>query len=361
MSTAGLSLITGGAGFVGINLAERLLTQGRRVLLLDNLSRPGVDANVRWLLGRHRERIDIQLCDLLDARAVHAAVRRASEVYHLGAQVADSTSLTSPLADGDVNIRGTLHVLEAVRTQPRPPPLVFTSTSKVYGALGDIELVREGTRYLPASATLRQGIDERQPLDLHGPHACSKGAADQYVRDYARSYGLATVVLRTSCVYGPRQMGSEEQGWVAHFMRAALAGEPLTVFGDGCQVRDLLYVEDLLHALQSCMQRAEVLAGQVFNVGGGPANAVSLLELMGLVAERVTALRGPGHRVPVRHAPWRQAEPRYYVSQCARLIEAVGWSPQVRVPEGLERLSVWLTESLPGYGYEPAPSRAVLS
>lgn len=337
MSTGQVALITGGAGFIGTNLALRLLSQGRQVLLFDNLSRPGVERNVREILERHAPRAEVQVADVLDMPAVRAAVGRAQEVYHLAAQVAVTTSLQSPLRDFDVNARGTLNVLEAARLQPVPPPVVYASTNKVYGALTDVRLTRQDRRYTPVDPALRaQGIDESRPLDFHSPYACSKGTADQYVRDYARSFGLPTIVLRLSCIYGPHQQGNADQGWVAHFALQTLRQQPLTIFGDGCQVRDVLFVDDLVDALVTAMQNIGCLAGQVFNVGGGSGNTVSLLELTARLAGHL------GLPAMVRHAPWRQGDQRYYVSNVSKLARATGWSPRVGVDEGLRRLHAWL-------------------
>lgn len=355
MSAGAVALITGGAGFIGTNLADRLAGEGQPVLILDNLSRRGVERNLRWLIRRHGARIEVQVGDVRDADSVRAAVSRAHEVYHLAAQVAVTTSLAAPLRDFDVNARGTLNVLEAVRAQRQPPPLVYTSTNKVYGALADVPLVRQRCRYAPVDAALAaQGIDESRPLDFVSPYGCSKGAADQYVCDYGRSFGLPTVVLRLSCVYGPHQHGSEDQGWVAHFMLAARERRPLTIFGDGCQVRDVLFVEDLVDVLVLTMRRMGRLAGQVFNVGGGPRNAVSLLELAALLAGQL------GWPTAVRHAPWRRGDQRYYVSNASKLGRATGWQARVGLEEGLNRLQGWLGASDPAPEAAAAASQAAL-
>jgi CDP-paratose 2-epimerase len=339
---ARLALITGGAGFIGSNLADRLLSEGRRVLILDNLSRAGADRNLRWLRERHGGRLEVETADVLDARAVLGAVSRAREVYHLAAQVAVTTSLSDPLRDFDVNVRGTLNVLEAARALKEPPSILYTSTNKVYGELADVRLRQADSRYTPADRELAaRGIDESRPLDFASPYGCSKGAADQYVRDYARSFGLPTVVLRMSCIYGPRQLGNEDQGWVAHLLQRMLSRQPLTIFGDGRQVRDVLYVEDLVDALTLTMKSMDRLAGQVFNLGGGPANTLSLLELIRRFCEE------HGLEPRVRHAPWRCGDQRYYVTSCAKLAAATGWLARIRVEEGLERLHSWLGPTLP--------------
>jgi CDP-paratose 2-epimerase len=330
-------LITGGAGFIGVNLAHRLLASGHPVLVLDSLARPGVERNLRWLREVYGEGVQIEVADIRDAEAVRRAVAGAGQVFHFAAQVAVTTSLGDPLDDFDVNARGTLNLLEAIRTQPVPPPLVFTSTNKVYGGLEDIGLRRRNRRYEPVTAAIADhGVNESRPLDFYSPYGCSKGSADQYVHDYARSYGLPAVVFRMSCIYGPHQLGTEDQGWVAHFLIRALAGLPITIYGDGRQVRDLLYVDDLVDALMLAQRHMPTEAGQVFNIGGGPANALSLLEVLDLITELT-------ERPPIATFDgWRLGDQRFYVSDTAKFREATGWRPAVRVRDGIARLTAWL-------------------
>jgi CDP-paratose 2-epimerase len=332
-------LITGGAGFIGCNLAHRVLSLGRPVLLLDNLSRPGVDRNLRWLRETHHG-VKIDVADVRNAPAVRAAAARASEVFHFAAQVAVTTSLDDPVEDFDVNARGTLNVLEALRALPEPPPLVFTSTNKVYGALDDVKLRRHGGRYEPREGALREhGVSEERPLDFHSPYGCSKGTADQYVLDYARSFGLRTAVFRMSCIYGPHQFGTEDQGWVAHFLIRALEHRPIILYGDGMQVRDILFIDDLVDALLLAQRHARERAGCAFNIGGGPEHTISLLELLDLIEEI------HGERPDVSFQGWRTGDQRYYVSDTRRFGAATGWHPRVGVRAGVERLYEWLTES----------------
>ncbi|MDQ2694613.1 MAG: NAD-dependent epimerase/dehydratase family protein [Pseudomonadota bacterium] len=335
-------LITGGAGFVGTNLAARLLDAGRRVLILDNLSRPGVEHNLHWLRQTFADRLQVEVADVRDPHLVREAVAEAGQVYHFAAQVAVTTSLDDPLLDFEINLRGTLNLLEAARRCRRPPSLVFTSTNKVYGALEDLDVRAAASRYQPADPALAaQGIGEGRPLDFHSPYGCSKGAADQYVLDYARSYGLPAVALRMSCIYGPHQFGTEDQGWVAHFLIRALADAPITLYGDGRQVRDLLFIDDLLEALLLAQAHMDRLRGQALNIGGGPSNAVSLLEVLSLI-ESIH-----GRRPAVEFAPWRLGDQRYYVSDCRAFAAATGWSATVPVAEGVARLYHWLRASHP--------------
>ena len=332
-------LITGGAGFVGSNLAHRLLSAGHPVLILDNLSRPGVEQNLAWLKDLHGSRLDVAIADVRDRQDVRSAVNRAHTVFHFAGQVAVTTSLDDPQADFEINAQGTLNVLEAARAQAERPRLVFTSTNKVYGGLENLKLIRRDKRYQPAVESIRaSGIAETRPLDFHSPYGCSKGAADQYVIDYARSFGVPGVVFRMSCIYGPRQFGTEDQGWVAHFLIWAMKGQPITLYGDGMQVRDILFVDDLVDALLLAARDAPRLAGTAFNIGGGPGNVISLMDLL----DRLEVILG--HKPAVNFEDWRTGDQRYYVSDFRRFEEMTGWSPKVAAIDGIERLYRWLED-----------------
>jgi CDP-paratose 2-epimerase len=336
-SGSGPVLITGGCGFVGVNLAHRLASEGRRVRVFDDLSRQGVEDNLHWLCCTHPDLIEVEQADIRDEDAVRGAARDASAIFHFAAQVAVTTSLTEPLRDFEINARGTLNLLEAVRHSPSPPPFIFTSTNKVYGDLEDIALrLREG-RYEPEEEEVRaHGIPESRPLDFHSPYGCSKGAADQYVIDYARTFGLPALVFRMSCIYGPHQKGNEDQGWVAHFLIRALENEAITLYGDGRQVRDLLYVEDLVDAFLLAESRAKELSAQAFNIGGGASNTFSLLEVIDYIAQL------QGERPEVHFGQWRLGDQRYYVSDARRFQSATGWAPRVGVRQGVRLLMEWL-------------------
>ncbi len=329
-------LITGGAGFIGCNLADRLASDGHDVLILDSLARPGVAWNLDWLRRRHPRRVTSVIADIRDALEVAMAAREAAAVFHLAAQVAVTSSLDDPLADFTVNVQGTLHLLEALRRRPIPAPLIFASTNKVYGDLADIALEVIDGRWQPTDAVLRkQGVAETRPLAFHTPYGCSKGAADQYVLDWARSFGVPTAVLRMSCIYGTHQHGTEDQGWVAHFLFRALAGQPVTIFGDGRQVRDVLFVEDAVAAYVAAWRRIDRITGRAFNLGGGPANAISLRDLTGELERRC------GGPVPVEWADWRPGDQRWFVADTARARAALGLAVPLGWREGLARLADW--------------------
>ncbi|HVJ01665.1 MAG TPA: NAD-dependent epimerase/dehydratase family protein [Sphingomonas sp.] len=330
-------LITGGAGFIGSNLADRLASEGHDILIYDALSRAGVERNLRWLEERHPGKIEAMVADIRDEPIVAQAARRAKAVFHLAAQVAVTTSLTDPREDFEINIRGTLNVLDALRGSRTP--VVFASTNKVYGDLADLEFEREGDTYVPLDARVRKyGIGEDRPLDFHTPYGCSKGAADQYVLDYARSFGLPAAVLRMSCIYGRRQMGTEDQGWVAHFLIRALEGKPITLYGDGCQVRDVLDVSNAVEAYVRAWERIDQVAGRAFNLGGGPKNAISLRQLLAHVGDLI------GREVKVDYSEWRAGDQRYFVADARNAEAALGLSPRLPWRDGVAALAHWLAE-----------------
>ena len=330
-------LITGGCGFIGCNLADALATRGDKVVVFDNLSRAGVRENAQWLKLRHGELVSIMTGDIRDAISVIEAVRGARAVLHLAAQVAVTGSLQEPIDDFEINARGTLNVLEAIRIHNPSAPMIFASTNKVYGRLvQDSEIEQVGNRHVPINARLAGGVTEDVPLDFYSPYGCSKGAADQYVRDYARVYGMDTAVLRMSCIYGPRQFGTEDQGWLAHFMLRSILGEQLTIFGDGLQVRDALHVSDAAAAWIAVLENIGSVRGRVFNLGGGPENAISLLELI----DQIALMRGVAPALSFDQ--WRPGDQPWYVSRFDALTSAVGWMPQVPLREGLQSLLGWL-------------------
>jgi CDP-paratose 2-epimerase len=336
-------LIVGGAGFIGSNLADRLAEEGHDVLVFDALSRPGVEQNLLWLTSRHPSRVSARIADLRDEAAVSEAVADADGVFHFAAQVAVTTSFDQPAEDFEINARGTLNLLEALRRGATPRPLIFASTNKVYGELADIALEKRDNAYRPRDPEIaRHGISEDRALDFHTPYGCSKGAADQYVLDYARSFGLPTAVLRMSCIYGPRQLGTEDQGWVAHFLLSALDRRPITIYGDGCQVRDILYVHDAVAAYIAAYRRIGEISGRAFNLGGGPDNAVSLIEVIARVEELV------GRPVKPSFAELRPGDQRYYASDTRRIAEALDLPRPLPWRTGIAWLADWLAERRDG-------------
>ncbi|HEY3779366.1 MAG TPA: NAD-dependent epimerase/dehydratase family protein [Rhizomicrobium sp.] len=332
-------LVTGGAGFLGTNIADALARRGDDVLVLDNLSRLHVRENLAWLMAEHPARIRPAIGDVRDRECVERAVHGARAVIHLAAQVAVTRSIEDPVEDFEINTGATLGVLEAVRRVAPSAPVIFASTNKVYGKLVEFDqLESAGQRYAPRSEAMRAGFDERTPLSLYSPYGCSKGAADQYVIDYARIYGIKSVVFRMSCLYGPHQYGTEDQGWVAHFLLSAIRGEPISIYGDGYQVRDVLFVDDAVRAWLLALDRIDTLAGRAFNLGGGPQNTLSLRELLDHVA------RFEGAAPQVTFDSWRPGDQPWYVSDTRSFAAASGWRAETGVAEGLEILHAWLSE-----------------
>jgi CDP-paratose 2-epimerase len=337
-------VITGGAGFIGCHAAERLHDAGHNVVVVDNLSRRGADANLEFLQSRGLR--DFVKADVRDTATMHDLIARhadADAVLHLAGQVAVTTSVINPRADFEANALGTFNVLEAVRTAAGcRPAVLYSSTNKVYGNLEHLHVVETNGRY--AYADLADGVAEGEPLDFHSPYGCSKGTGDQYVRDYARIYGMKTVVFRQSCVYGTRQFGIEDQGWVAWFCVAVATGRPFTIFGDGKQIRDALWVGDLVDAYERAVERIGAVAGEVFNVGGGPSNTMSLLELVAYLE------RAFGRQLRPAFADWRPGDQRVFVSDVRKAEHLLGWRPRVSVAEGIERLIGWVRENRALFG-----------
>jgi CDP-paratose 2-epimerase len=330
-------LVTGGAGFIGINLAAHYLELGKVVTILDSLARVGSEENLRWLRGCYGDRFQVVRADIRGPSPdLDRAVEEADVVFHLAAQVAVTTSVVDPVEDFAVNARGTLNVLEAVRRLRARPVVVYSSTNKVYGELADLRIVERDGRY--EFADLPHGVPETRSLDFHSPYGCSKGAADQYVIDYSRIYGLETIVFRQSCIFGEHQFGVEDQGWVAWFAIRALQRQPVTIYGDGRQIRDVLYVGDLIAAYDAALEHLDTTRGRAYNIGGGPANTLSLLELIDLLEVQL------GYRLEYTFDDWRPGDQRVFVSDVRRAQAHFGWSPMTSPSTGVGRLSAWLAE-----------------
>jgi CDP-paratose 2-epimerase len=332
--------ITGGAGFIGANVADHHLTGGDDVVIFDNLCRPGTTGNLDWLRRRHGDRLTVVNGDIRDFGAVWAGLwPTADRVYHLAAHVAVTTSVKDPRNDFEVNALGSLNMLEAVRQFAPDAVVIYASTSNVYGRMEDLPIVSEPTRYRYRDHPF--GIAEDHPLDFHSPYGCSKGCGDQYVRDYARTYGLKTVVMRQSCIYGTRQFGGEDQGWMAHFCIAARHGRPITIYGDGKQVRDVLWIDDLVAAYNAAAEHIDVAAGQVYNIGGGPGNTVATWAEFGPLVEALA-----GEPIEVRYADWRPGDQPVYVSDIRKARRDLGWWPRVSLEDGLRRLWRWVDSEI---------------
>jgi CDP-paratose 2-epimerase len=344
-------LIFGGAGFVGSNLAYHLLCRtDANVHVFDNLSRTGVHRNLEWLKRLdhdHDGRLRVTIGDIRDAALVEKAVAQATEIYHFAAQVAVTTSILDPRHDFEVNVAGTFNILDAARRSGNNPFLLFTSTNKVYGDLGlGVPEASELRYFYPGHA----GVPETQPLDFYSPYGCSKGAADQYVRDFGRLYGLPTVVFRMSCIAGPRQFGTEDQGWVAHFLYSALQHKTVMIYGDGRQVRDVLCIHDLIRAFDAVRRNLPTTAGQIYNVGGGMNNSVSLLELMNKI-EQLT-----GRRMEREFQKPRPADQLVYLTDYRKLKRHAGWKPEITVQKTLELLhQFWIENQGFAATHQPAP------
>jgi CDP-paratose 2-epimerase len=330
-------LVIGGAGFIGFHVSKRYIDEGHDVTVMDNLSRNGARANFAALVQgtAHSERgVRFRHADIrvpADVNAVFAEVR-PDFVVHEAAQVAVTTSVTNPRLDFEINAIGTFNVLEALRKHAADAFLVYASTNKVYGGMEDVAVVEEAKRY--RYRDYPEGLDESRTLDFHSPYACSKGAADQYVHDYARIFGLRTAVFRQSCIYGTNQFGVEDQGWIAWFTIARVLGKAVTVYGSGKQVRDILWVDDLVEAYDRAWKRD--CKGQVYNMGGGAENTLSLLELVDILdGLQPTAS-------PLLFGDVRPGDQPVYIANATKARRALDWIPRVRPADGIARLHAWV-------------------
>ncbi len=333
-------LITGGAGFIGSNYAARLIARGEKVTIYDNLSRFGAQYNIAWLSETFgRNLFELIVGDVRDFGMLTEATKDVDVIVHLAGQVAVTTSIIHPREDFEINALGTLNVLEAARQSNRGCVVLYASTNKVYGGMENEPILEEETRY--CYKCLPFGVPESYPLDFHSPYGCSKGAGDQYVRDYYRIYGLKTVVFRQSCIYGPRQFGIEDQGWLAWFLIATILKKPITIYGDGKQVRDVLFVDDLLDLYDSALSQIEIAAGKVYNVGGGPRNTISVWKEFGPLLEDLT-----GRKIQVSWGDRRPGDQNVYISDIRKAFDELGWEPKIKLRTGIERLYNWVLNNL---------------
>lgn len=335
----GFTLITGGAGFIGSNYAARCIQRGEAIKIFDNLSRAGSLRNLKWLEESFgKTSFELIKGDVRDSDSIDKAIKGAGKILHLAAQVAVTTSVTDPQTDFEINAQGTFNVLEATRKTGDYPPLIFASTNKVYGGMENVQVIEKTSRY--DYKDLPFGASENQPLDFHSPYGCSKGSGDQYVRDYHRIYGLPTLVFRQSCIYGTRQFGVEDQGWVAWFIIAAVLGKPITIYGDGKQVRDILFVEDLLDAYDAGFARLPEIGGQIFNIGGGRQNTISVWQEFQPILEKLL-----GKSIPTSRSDWRPGDQPVFISDIRKAQEILKWSPKVSAEKGIDRLFNWVNEN----------------
>ncbi len=328
--------ITGGAGFIGSNYVHRLVQRGENVTVYDNLSRGGAPKNVAWLEKTFgKEAFRLIKGDVRDAALLRESAKEADVIVHLAGQVAVTTSVTNPRDDFEANALGTFNALEAARLSGKNPIFLYASTNKVYGGMEEVEIIEEATRW--RYKDLVNGASESQPLDFHSPYGCSKGTGDQYVRDYARIYDLPTVVFRQSCIYGPRQFGVEDQGWIAWMTIAAVTGKPITIYGDGKQVRDVLQVNDLLNGYDTAIEKIDAARGQVYNMGGGPRNVLAVWAEFGPILEKLL-----GKKLEVAHADWRPGDQRVFYADYSKAKRELGWEPRIDLEEGIEMLFDWV-------------------
>ncbi len=333
-----MHVITGGAGFIGSNFAAKLLARGEEVVVLDSLRRKGSEENLKWLKGMGGGKLVFERLDVArDVEALQKAVGECDRVYHLAAQVAVTESVADPRGDFEINALGSLNVCEAVRKAATSPHLTYASTNKVYGGLEGIKTKEEERRY--SLLEPKNGVSEETCVDFHSPYGCSKGCADQYVRDYHRIYGVDTTVFRQSCIYGPNQFGIEDQGWLAWFLIASKLGRKLTIYGDGKQVRDVLYVDDLFDAYDKAYEKRGVSSGKIYNIGGGLEQSISLLEYLGILA-------GLGVEPEYGFGDWRPGDQKIYVSDIRKAGRELGWAPKTDKLEGIKRMKAWIDANM---------------
>lgn len=330
-------LITGGAGFIGTNATIYYLKKGYKVIVYDNLSRVGAKENLNWLRKQDGDFVFIKGDVRNDKKLLETFKRyKLDLVLHLAAQVTMVTSLEDPREDFEINALGTFNVLETMRKTKSKAAAIYSSTNKVMGELLYLPIVEKEKRYVYKKI---KGVNESFPLDFHGPYGCSKGCGDQYVIDYSRIFGLKTVVFRQSGIYGPHQFGIEEQGWLAWFCNALLFEKPVTIFGDGKQVRDVLYVDDLLRAYDLAFKNIKKTRGKAYNIGGGPHFSLSIWELFEIL-EKLT-----GKKFNYKFGPWRPGDQKVYISDISKAKKDFGWQPKNSPKEGIKRLYDWICQN----------------
>jgi CDP-paratose 2-epimerase len=333
------ALVTGGAGFIGSNLVNYLIDNGWEVILYDNLSRRGTDENLKWLKKRNKsKKLKVEIKDIRDFKSLKKQVEKADAVFHLAAQVAVTQAIKNPREDFEINALGSLNVLEAAREVKHNPIVIYASTNKVYGSLDGVIYKERKHRY--SYRDFPNGIREDHPLNFHSPYGNSKGAADQYTRDYYRIFDVPTVTFRQSCIYGPRQIGIVDQGWMAFLTASALSGKPITFYGNGKQVRDVLYVDDLIEAFLKAVENIDQVNGEIYNIGGGVDNALSLRDFVDILESKI------GKEIPVQIAEWRAGDQKVFISDNGKVRKELNWKPKVGLKEGIDKLTTWVGDHL---------------
>lgn len=332
-------LVIGGCGFIGCIFAEKLLEKNQKVMVIDNLSRKGAIDNLKYFQDRFKNKIVFKKIDIrYDYKKLLSIMEQVDVVYHLAAQVAVTTSLQDPRHDFENNALGTLNVIEAIRNSARRPMLLFASTNKVYGKLNHIGVKEQKTRYV--FRNLKNGVTEKERLDFHSPYGCSKGAGDQYINDYARTYGLRTVVFRQSCIYGPRQFGVEDQGWVAWLTIAAHLNKKITIYGNGKQVRDLLYIDDLFELWWLASKNIDTVTGETFNIGGGINNTFSVLEFIDFLRKHLNI------KINCQFGPWRAGDQPIFISDNSKAYRLLNWKPRIGIDRGFRSMNAWIIKHI---------------
>jgi CDP-paratose 2-epimerase len=338
-------LVTGGAGFIGSHVAEYYAKKGDEVIVVDNLARVKIlrkvigDPYYNWNYLKQYKNVRLVNIDIRSFDELKGVAEDIDTIIHTAAQVAVTTSIIDPRTDFEINALGTFNVLEVARL--KDASLIFTSTNKVYGEnVNKIPIIEKETRYEYADPNFKEGIPETFSIDLagHSPYGCSKLAADIYVQDYAHTYGLKTGVFRMSCIYGERQFGVEDQGWVSWFIIANLTNRPITIYGNGKQVRDVLYVEDLVDAFDKFLNSN--LKHEVFNIGGGPKNTLSLLELLEMLKKMSNM------NPKISFTEWRSADQKVYISNINKVKELLNWEPRTSPENGVKRLVNWILKNI---------------
>jgi CDP-paratose 2-epimerase len=335
-------LITGGCGFLGSNLASEVLKRGETLIVFDNFYRVGSYLNYEWL--KKQGEFKFIHGDIRNREDIENIIKKEKPdvIFHLAGQVAMATSILNPRLDFETNVIGTFNLLDAVKKYSPESIIVYSSTNKVYGDLEWVKYEETDTRYI--APDFLNGFPEDIPLNFKTPYGCSKGAADQYILDFANTYGIKTVVFRHSSIYGSRQFSTYDQGWVGWFclkaveIKKGILKEPFTIHGNGKQVRDLLYVDDVIDLYFMCVEKIEKVKGEVFNIGGGMKNSLSLLELFKILEEMLNI------KMKYEKLPPRKSDQKIFVADISKAQRIIGWNPKISKEYGIEKMVKWIEE-----------------